>query len=401
EVERESRDGAIEPEQAAAATTEIKRRLLAATRETAGKLNQLTLGQKHLSVGLVVAIVVLGSTILYANMGRPDLPSVSHSSTSLVLGESGDAPAFRSSQGSVAVPPRGDAPPTGSAVSRSPAAGPATPQLGSVDDMIERLKTRLAKDPNNVETLRMIGWSYFATDRFAEAADAYRKAVDLAPGNPSLSAALGEALVRAAQGEVTQAAAAAFDRALAGDAKEPRARFFKGLQLAQKGDKKAALEAWLALAADAKAEDSWAADLRARIEELARELNVSIEERLPPLGANSPGQPGVLQALKEQGAPQTPAPVKGPTAEQVRSAEAMSPADRQAMIRNMVDQLAARLDKSPRDAEGWIQLIRSRRVLGEIEPARAALTKALAEFGDTPPEQARIKAAAAELGVTN
>jgi cytochrome c-type biogenesis protein CcmH len=69
------------------------------------------------------------------------------------------------------------------------------------------------------------------------------------------------------------------------------------------------------------------------------------------------------------------------------------------MIRGMVDNLAARLEKSPRDGDGWIQLMRSRRVLGEMDGAKAALLKAVATFSDAPPEQAKIEAAAAELGI--
>jgi cytochrome c-type biogenesis protein CcmH len=78
----------------------------------------------------------------------------------------------------------------------------------------------------------------------------------------------------------------------------------------------------------------------------------------------------------------------------------MTPAARQAMIRGMVDGLAARLEASPRDADGWLQLIRSRRILGEMDAARDALTKATAAFSDSPAEQARLTAAAIELGVT-
>jgi cytochrome c-type biogenesis protein CcmH len=69
------------------------------------------------------------------------------------------------------------------------------------------------------------------------------------------------------------------------------------------------------------------------------------------------------------------------------------------MIRGMVDGLALRLDKSPRDADGWIQLIRSRTVLGDQDAAKAALQKALGIFIDAPQEQSRISAAATELGV--
>jgi cytochrome c-type biogenesis protein CcmH len=66
----------------------------------------------------------------------------------------------------------------------------------------------------------------------------------------------------------------------------------------------------------------------------------------------------------------------------------------------MVDGLAKRLENSPRDADGWIQLIRSRRVLGDMDAAKAALEKALSVFNDSAPDQTRISAAALELGVT-
>ena len=65
----------------------------------------------------------------------------------------------------------------------------------------------------------------------------------------------------------------------------------------------------------------------------------------------------------------------------------------------MVDGLANRLERSPRDAEGWIKLIRARIVLGESELARQALTRGLEAFGEDPPERDRIAAAAQQLGL--
>ncbi|MBY0372531.1 MAG: hypothetical protein K2Q23_00970, partial [Bryobacteraceae bacterium] len=90
---------------------------------------------------------------------------------------------------------------------------------------------------------------------------------------------------------------------------------------------------------------------------------------------------------------------RGPSAQDVRNAEAMAPQDRTAMIRNMVDGLAARLEQSPHDAEGWIKLIRSRVVLGETEQAKASLRRALAVFGEDPGERTRIADAAKQLGI--
>ena len=56
----------------------------------------------------------------------------------------------------------------------------------------------------------------------------------------------------------------------------------------------------------------------------------------------------------------------------------MSGDDRQAMIRSMVARLAERLSETPDDADGWIRLGRSYKVLGETAKSRAAYAKAAA-----------------------
>jgi cytochrome c-type biogenesis protein CcmH len=61
--------------------------------------------------------------------------------------------------------------------------------------------------------------------------------------------------------------------------------------------------------------------------------------------------------------------------------------------------LAARLKAQPRDASGWIRLIRSRMVLGDPEAARSALEDSLSAFADSPPAQAKLRAAAMSMGV--
>jgi cytochrome c-type biogenesis protein CcmH len=75
----------------------------------------------------------------------------------------------------------------------------------------------------------------------------------------------------------------------------------------------------------------------------------------------------------------------------------MPPADRAAMIHGMVDGLASRLEKAPRDADGWIKLIRSRMVLGETELAKQALARGLDVFTEDKQERDRIAAAAQQL----
>src|SRR5215469_17047682 len=90
---------------------------------------------------------------------------------------------------------------------------------------------------------------------------------------------------------------------------------------------------------------------------------------------------------------------RGRTVEVVRNAEAMVPADGMAIIRGMADGLARRLEQSPRDLEGWIELIRSRTALREMDAARQALDRALKVFADIPQNQRRITVAAEELGL--
>jgi cytochrome c-type biogenesis protein CcmH len=79
--------------------------------------------------------------------------------------------------------------------------------------------------------------------------------------------------------------------------------------------------------------------------------------------------------------------------------EAMAPRERDAAIRSMVDGLADRLERSPRDVEGWTRLMRSRVVLGEREVAATAFRKALEVFKDDSAASSKITAAAIELGL--
>jgi cytochrome c-type biogenesis protein CcmH/NrfG len=74
-------------------------------------------------------------------------------------------------------------------------------------------------------------------------------------------------------------------------------------------------------------------------------------------------------------------------------------AERDAAIRSMVEGLAQRLESSPRDVDGWINLMRSRVVLGEAEMAAGAFRKAREVFVDDPAASGKILAAASGLGL--
>lgn len=78
----------------------------------------------------------------------------------------------------------------------------------------------------------------------------------------------------------------------------------------------------------------------------------------------------------------------------------MSGAEREAMVRGMVEGLAARLENQPDDLQGWLMLIRSYAVLQEPDAARETLRKAKSAFRDTPGTLRQINQLADSLGVT-
>jgi cytochrome c-type biogenesis protein CcmH len=388
ELEKQGAAGIIESEQAAAARTEIKRRMLATVRGGSPSLARLSIAERNVAVAGIFVIIALGSIGLYALTGRPDLPS-----TATGIGASAQA-------GSSAV----DQLAAATAQITGMPQEPLRPSLGSVDEMIERLTDRLNRSPNDPDGWRMLGWSYFNTERFAQAASAYAKAIELNPQNADFRSSRGEALVRAADGVVTDEAKAVFAEALGLDPKDPRARFFIGLAKEQAGNKLAALDDWIAILNETDSTEAWFGDLKHRVAELGQETGVDVSKRLH-LPNRGPADDllGMLsqggQAVPKGSVPNVaPSNTGAPSAEDIRN-EAAQPADRMAMIQTMVDRLASRLRQSPRDVDGWIRLMRSRQVLGDEQAAERTFRFALDVFKDSPQEQARISAAARELGL--
>ena len=354
EIDGQEKAGVASPAEAEALRTELRRRMLAEARE-GGEVSRpygaQSLGRFAFAMAAVVALAATG---LYAMMGRPDLVATA-------------APAA------------------------APAAGAATAEGASdIDGLIRGLEQKMAANPDDPEGWRMLGWSYFQTSRFAESANAYRRAVAIAPDAPGYQSAFGEALVQAAQGSVTPEAATAFEAAKRLDPADARARYFLAVLKDQKGDRPAALADWIGLLNEAPADAPWAPDLRGFVERIAKEDGIDLTGRLKPAPALAAPAAGPMQV---------PVAAPGPSQEEVKAAMAMPEGDRQAMVRGMVEGLAARLQASPRDADGWVRLMRARMVLGEPAAATAALKQGVAAFGDSPAEQQKLRDAARSLGV--
>lgn len=74
---------------------------------------------------------------------------------------------------------------------------------------------------------------------------------------------------------------------------------------------------------------------------------------------------------------------RGPSAEDMRAAERMTPEERQEMIRSMVEGLAERLEENPGDLAGWLRLGRAQAVLGELDKSADAYGRAVALSPDS------------------
>ena len=381
EIDREVAAGLIEPAAAEQARTEIKRRMLAADKAAAnaGEVKPLTPLEYKFAFLAVTGFTVLGSVILYALTGSPSIPSGVPMGGGMAA-QSGDAqPAMQAT---------------------APAAGGA-PGLLDVDAAIAKLSARLKANPSDLQGWIMLGWSYVGTQKYPEAVEAYRKAVALDPKSAGAKEGLSNALIHVADGKVTPEALTLIDETLAIDPKQPGARFDKGLAKLQGGDAKGAIDDWIAQLKDASPDDTWAPEVRQRVVETAQKAGIDVSGRLPAAApvatmggeAAATAQPAAPAATAA--APGTP----GPTAADVAAAQSMAPADRNAMIKGMVDRLAAKLEANPKNIDGWIQLIRSRKVLGDVDAAKAAFKRALTVFADASPEQGKLKAAAGELGI--
>ena len=75
----------------------------------------------------------------------------------------------------------------------------------------------------------------------------------------------------------------------------------------------------------------------------------------------------------------------------------MTEEDRKAMVEGMVAGLAAKLEENPDNPEGWIMLVRSYSVLGNLDRARASYDRAAAYFEGDAAVLAQLQAEAGSV----
>lgn len=261
---------------------------------------------------------------------------------------------------------------------------------------IEQLRAKAEASTTDAGPWGDLAFAYFGQGQYREAAEAYRRAVQIAPGEAVLWSALGESLVLSSERDPLPAdALAAFEKAVSLDPQDPRARYFLAAKKDLDKDHEGAIAAWLDLLADSPQGAPWEADLVRTIEQVGKMNSIDVAPRIAKAqGARKPAliAPGSGAVAGDQASSN----LRGPSAADVAAASAMKPSEQRSMAEGMVEQLEARLAKEPKNLDGWVMLMRSRMTLGEPAKAKAALDAAVKA---NPAAAGQLRDAAAQLGV--
>ena len=249
----------------------------------------------------------------------------------------------------------------------------------SIASLMAQVEQHLAQNPNDSRGYEVLAPVYLQLGRFDDAVSARRKVLALGGETADRQADLGEALTAAANGIVTADAKSAFERAVALDAQEPKARFFIGVAAEQDGDRAKAAAIWQDMVKSAPADAPWVA---------------TVTRALAEIGVAPSAPPAVAAVPPPAGAP-------GPNASDVAAASQMSEQDRNTMVRGMVARLADRLKQNGDDIEGWQRLLRAYVVLNERDKAQAAAGDARKAFASDPDKLRQIEDTIKSLGLAS
>lgn len=236
----------------------------------------------------------------------------------------------------------------------------------SLASLIGQVEAHLARNPNDGAGWEVIAPVYLRLGRFDDAVRARRKALALNGETATRDSDLGEALAAAANGVVTEEAKAAFQRAVARDKAEPKARYFLGLADEQDGNRDGAAARWRALIKDSPPDAPWLPLVRAALASVASEPGGTAE---------------------------------GPNADEMAAAATMSDAQRNQMVRGMVAKLADQLHADGTNVEGWLRLVRAYVVLGDRDRAKDAAADARRALAAHPDEVKRVDDLVKGLGL--
>lgn len=118
-------------------------------------------------------------------------------------------------------------------------------QAPSLEAMVDKLAERLQGAPEDPQGWTMLGRSYIVMGRYADAAEAFRKAIEHSPNqDPALSLSFAEALVLADNRSLEGEAGQILERVLAQLPDDPRALWYGGLAAQARGEEELASQRW-------------------------------------------------------------------------------------------------------------------------------------------------------------
>jgi cytochrome c-type biogenesis protein CcmH len=232
ELEREVARGVLPEGEAAAARTEIERRLLAAASGADASSSEAK--PSRTAAALVALAIAVGAGGVYLAIGDPGAP---------------DQPlqARKGAEKSIA---GGD------------------PMHGQMEDLVRQLAQKLEENPGDPQGWALMARSLMRLERPAEAVDAYKRAIDLSGGRDgTLAGEYAEARIVAGGGRVDAEAESIYRQMLREEPGNPQARYYLAFARLQRGDRAGALADWQQLLADTPADAPWRETLERQIAE--------------------------------------------------------------------------------------------------------------------------------------
>ena len=365
-VARDAEAGRVSEAEAGRLELEIKRRILEADRAHRAEAPEPARTPRAARIGAAAGValaVVGGAGALYFMLGQPgyrDQP---------VAGRLAAAAEFRANR-----PGQEEA---AERMAQSMPAGPDPQVSDEFRTLMAQLREAVAKRPDDLRGRELLMRNELAMGNYTAAAEAQQEVIRIkgAEAGSRDHLLLAELWISAAGGYVSPEAEGALEAVLDREPGNMVARYYWGLMHAQTGRPDIAFRVWRSVLANLPENAPWADDLPRQMAAAAAETGV---DWTPPESA--PSQPA-------------PAP-RGPSAADIEAAGEMSEEDRQAMIRGMVEGLAAELADQGGPPARWAQLIRALGVLGETERQAEILAEAREVFAGNAEALATIEAAA-------
>jgi cytochrome c-type biogenesis protein CcmH len=165
-----------------------------------------------------------------------------------------------------------------------------------MDDLLGKLKAKLAENPNDVNGWLLLGRSYGTMGRHALAVDAYQNAYDRSRGeNVEATIGLGEALAMTDEASLTGRAGRLFDEALAKAPNHPKALWYGSIAALQSGDLQRGRDRLQLLLAQNPPQE-----LRSVLERQIQDLNQQLSEAGPGVPAAAAGAEGPALATSQR-----------------------------------------------------------------------------------------------------